>query len=145
MSPRSLLTCRGRISGYKNQISISIAVLQSLTKIVRGGQCNGAIGKPSKLALMGFSYGSYTTHGAIAEQPDIADAVILTAIGFNTSGLNANGLLRSFGMRVANLQDPEKFGDLDTGYVTWVDKYAQILKYDCLLPHGRFQREGDLR
>lgn len=127
-----MLTCHDRISGYKNQISISIAVLQSIAKIVRSGLYNGAIGKPSKLALMGFSYGSYTTHGAIAEQPDIADAVILTAVGFNSSGLNANGLVRSFEMRVANLQDPEKYGDLDTGYVTWVDKYAQIFKYVTL-------------
>lgn len=41
---------------------------------------------------MGFSFGSYTTHGAVATMPDIADAVV-TAIGFNKPGLNANGLV----------------------------------------------------
>lgn len=78
--------------------------------------------------MIGFSYGSLTTHGAIAARPEIADAVILTAIGFNTTGINLNGLVRSFVPRIANLQNPRLYGDRDTGYVTWVDKFAQIHK-----------------
>lgn len=92
---------------------------------MRSGQYTGAVGKPSKLALMGFSFGSYITHNAIAATPDIADAVVLTAIGLNlTVGVNANGLVRSFVNRIASLQNPQRFGELDTGYWTWVDKYA---------------------
>ncbi|RMZ86041.1 hypothetical protein DV737_g305, partial [Chaetothyriales sp. CBS 132003] len=95
----------------------------------RLGQYTGDIGKPNKLALMGFSFGSYTTHGAISLTPDIADAVILTGIGFNTSGLNGNGLLRSFVPRIAALQDPALYGDRDYGYATWVDKFGLIWNY----------------
>lgn len=78
---------------------------------------------------MGFSYGSYTTHGAISLTPEIADAVILTAIGFNKTGLNINGIVRSYANRVANRQNPALYGDRDSGYLTWVDRHAQILNY----------------
>lgn len=78
---------------------------------------------------MGFSFGSFATHGAIASTPNIADAVVLTAIGFNSTGLNVGGLVRSFVPRVANIQNPENFGDLDNGYLTWVDQFAQIWNY----------------
>jgi hypothetical protein len=44
------------------------------------------------------------------------------------TGLNVNGLVRSFVLRVASVQNPLLYGDLDTGYVTWVDKFAQIEK-----------------
>ncbi|KAH8656684.1 Alpha/Beta hydrolase protein [Tricladium varicosporioides] len=118
-----------KISGFKNQISISIAILQGLSDLVRAGKYTATLGKPDKIAVIGFSYGSLTTHGAIASRPEIADAVILTAIGFNTTGINLNGLVRSFVPRIANLQNPRLYGDRDTGYVTWVDKFAQIHNY----------------
>jgi alpha-beta hydrolase superfamily lysophospholipase len=117
-----------RISGYDAQINKAIAVLQELSSAVKTGRYTGTIGKPNKLVIMGFSFGSYTTHGAIATKPDIADAVILTAIGFNMTGVNGNGLLRSFVPRIASLQNQALFGSLDSGYVTWVDKYALINK-----------------
>lgn len=78
---------------------------------------------------MGFSFGSFITHFAVAENPTMADAVILTAINYNTSALNANGLVRSFVLRIAALQNPARFGLLDPGYLTWVDKIAQINTY----------------
>lgn len=119
-----------RVSGYTNQISKQVALLQELAILVRRGRgkyTNGIY--PKKLALIGFSFGSYTTHAAIAAQPKIADAVILTAIGLNSTGINLNGLVRSFVPRVASLQNPLRFGALDTGYLTWVDKFAQISTY----------------
>lgn len=74
---------------------------------------------------MGFSFGSYITHAAIGSSPDIADAVVLTAIGLNATAINANGLVRSFVPRIAN-QQSEKYKAWDNGYLTWVDKFAQI-------------------
>lgn len=94
--------------------------------MVKNGQYTGTFGKPNKLAVMGFSFGSFITHFAVAENPDIADAAILNAINYNTTGLNANGLVRSFVPRVASLQNPRRFGLLDPGYLTWVDGVAQI-------------------
>ncbi|KAF2462352.1 hypothetical protein BDY21DRAFT_12345 [Lineolata rhizophorae] len=78
---------------------------------------------------MGFSFGCYTAHGAVALTPDVADAVILTAISFNETGLNVNGLLRSYVPRIVNLQNPALFGDRDNGFMTWVDNFAQIHNY----------------
>jgi pimeloyl-ACP methyl ester carboxylesterase len=118
-----------RVSGYSNSIFTAIAVLKALVAQVKTGQFTGEIGKPGKVAIMGFSFGSYTTHGAIATQPDLADAVVLTAIGFNETGLNANGLVRSFAPRLANSQNPDLFGTLDNGYLSWVDKYSLIWNY----------------
>ncbi|RFU27310.1 hypothetical protein B7463_g9030, partial [Scytalidium lignicola] len=118
-----------KLSGFSTQLNTAVAVLQELAKKVRAGEYTGNLGKPNKLALMGFSFGSYTTHTAIVEQPEIADAVILTAIGFNETGLNVNGLLRSFVPRIANVQNPLLYGDRDNGYLTWPDKFAQIHNY----------------
>lgn len=81
------------------------------------------------MALIGFSFGSYTVHSAIALTPEIADAVIPIGIRFNMTGINVNGLVRSFVPRITNLQNSALYGDLDNGYVTWVDKFAQIHNY----------------
>ncbi|KAF2174754.1 hypothetical protein K469DRAFT_725096 [Zopfia rhizophila CBS 207.26] len=111
---------------FSLRIFTEIAVLKRLARFVKDGKYTGDIGKPVKTAVMGFSFGSYTTHGAVATMPDIADAVILTVIGFNTTGLNSNGLVRSFEPRVANQQNPALYGNLDNGYLTWVDKFGLI-------------------
>lgn len=114
-----------KISGFVNQINIHVDILKELTKIVKGGEYTEAIGKPNKLAVMGFSFGSFITHAAIGSSPEIADAAILTAIGLDKAGINTNGLVRSFVPRIAKLQD-KKFAAFDNGYLTWVDKFAQI-------------------
>lgn len=115
-----------RISGFVNQLRIQKAILVELSKKVKSGKYNGNFGKPDKLAVMGFSFGSFVTHFAVAENPWIADAAILTAINYNTTGLNANGLVRSFVPRIASLQNPRRFGLADPGYLTWADVFAQV-------------------
>ncbi|KIL84045.1 hypothetical protein FAVG1_12741 [Fusarium avenaceum] len=123
------LTSSCRVSGFTNQLRKQKAILVQLAKMVKSGQYTGTFGKPDKLAVMGFSFGSYITHFAVAENPTIADAAILTAINYNTTGLNVNGLIRSFVPRIASLQNPRRFGSLDTGYLTWVDTLVQINTY----------------
>ncbi|EXL99320.1 Alpha/Beta hydrolase protein [Fusarium oxysporum II5] len=115
-----------KVSGFTNQLRKQKAILVQLAKIVKSGQYTGTFGKPDKLAVMGFSFGSFITHFAVAENPTIADAAILTAINYNTTGLNAKGLIRSFVPRVASLQNPRRFGLLNSGYLTWVDAIAQV-------------------
>lgn len=80
---------------------------------------------------MGFSFGSYTTHAAIAEKPEIADAVILTGFSMNDSatGINGNGLVRSFVPRLANVENPSLFGDRNNGYLTWPSVFDLIMDY----------------
>ncbi|OQO01388.1 hypothetical protein B0A48_12943 [Cryoendolithus antarcticus] len=119
-----------KASGYVTQLSTGVAVLQQLAAAVRTGQYTSTVEKPSKLVLMGFSFGSYITHNTIAASPDIADVVVLTTFGANlAAGVNGNGLLRSFVPRVAALSNAQRFGLLDTGYLTWVDKYALVENY----------------
>ncbi|KAK7415045.1 hypothetical protein QQX98_006183 [Neonectria punicea] len=118
-----------KVSGFTDQLRIQKAILVELAKMVKSGNFTGTLGKPDRLVVMGFSFGSFITHFAVAENPDIADAAVLTAINYNTTGLNANGLVRSFVPRVASLQNPRRFGTLDPGYLTWVDAIAQINTY----------------
>ncbi|KLP08820.1 uncharacterized protein LW94_2813 [Fusarium fujikuroi] len=115
-----------KVSGFTNQLRKQKAILIQLAKIVKSGQYTGTFGRPDKLAVMGFSFGSFITHFAVAENPTIADAAILTAINYNTTGLNLKALIRSFVPRVASLQNPRRFGLLNSGYLTWVDTIAQI-------------------
>ncbi|KAF1999787.1 alpha/beta-hydrolase, partial [Amniculicola lignicola CBS 123094] len=117
-----------KISGYVNQINIHEEILKELARLVKSGEWTKAIGKPKKLVVMGFSFGSYITHAAVGSAPDIADAVVLTAIGLNTTGVNVNGLVRSFVPRIANLQN-RKFAGWDNGYLTWSDKFVQLNTY----------------
>ncbi|KAK7430696.1 hypothetical protein QQZ08_002740 [Neonectria magnoliae] len=105
-----------KVSGFTNQLRVQKAILVELAKTVKSGKFTGTLGKPDKLAVMGFSFGSFITHFAVAEKPGIADAAVLTAINYNTTGLNSNGLVRSFVPRVASLQNPRRFGTLDPGY-----------------------------
>ena len=76
------------------------------------------------LILIGHSFGSELSNSAIAAAPSIADAAVLTGDGIN--GSDPRIILQGFGPRIANLQDKQKFGDFDPGYITTVDVYANI-------------------
>lgn len=56
--------------------------LQQQAPLVKFGKYTGNI-KPEKVADMGFLFRSYTTDAAIAEKPEIVDAVNLTGIVVN--------------------------------------------------------------
>jgi hypothetical protein len=40
------------------QINVHIAVLREMSRVIRSGEYTKAIGKPAKLAVIGFSFGS---------------------------------------------------------------------------------------
>lgn len=66
---------------------------------------------------------------ASSVSPDLADSLVLTAIGLNVDkGVNGNGLLRSFEPRIASSLNEQRFGELDAGYLSWVDIYGMTLK-----------------
>lgn len=111
-----------KISGYDAQISITIAVLTELAKSVRQGLYT-TIGKPAKVVVVGHSFGSYSSNAAIAENPGLADAAILTGYGLNGSGQLS---LQGWAPRVARLQRPSEWSDLDFGYVTTGDVFSTI-------------------
>lgn len=126
----SILTLDFRLDGFEAQLTTAKVVLQQLAALVKSGKYTANI-RAAKVAVLGFSFGSYTTHAAIAEKPDIADAVILTGFSMNDSatGINGNGLLRSFVPRIAAAENPALYGDRDVGYVTWPSVYDLVMNY----------------
>jgi pimeloyl-ACP methyl ester carboxylesterase len=96
--------------------------------MVKEGKYIGTLDKPNKVAVMGFSFGSYITHDAICKTPDLADAVILTAFGPNLPTVNAGGLVRSFAPRIAKIENEKLWGSYDAGYLTSAGIYAEFLK-----------------
>ncbi|EHK42388.1 hypothetical protein TRIATDRAFT_201581 [Trichoderma atroviride IMI 206040] len=75
----------------------------------------------SKVALVGHSYGSYLS-AATASQVAV-DAVVLT--GFSGTLQFFAPFLAGSNLRVARIQDPLRWGHLDSGYLTSSDVYAE--------------------
>ena len=76
------------------------------------------------LIFVGHSFSSYLSNSALAADPSIADATVLTRHGIN--GSDARIILQGFAPRIANLQDAQKFGAFDAGYITTGDVFANI-------------------
>jgi pimeloyl-ACP methyl ester carboxylesterase len=101
---------------------MQVSILGQLAGLIKAGQYTDTIGSPKKLVLVGHSFGSFTTQGLVAAAPQIADAVVLTGIGFTIQG---GVVIEGFDLRVAALQD-KKWKGLDNGYVIWDDVYANV-------------------
>ena len=85
---------------------------------------------PKKIVLLGHSYGSAISNAVISANPGIVDAAILTGWGFNSGEANIYGVsLASMQPRIANLQNPTKWGVYDSGYLAIIDKFAAIDMY----------------
>jgi pimeloyl-ACP methyl ester carboxylesterase len=79
----------------------------------------------TKIGLVGHSYGSYIT-AASASQSKV-DAIILTGFSGNFSYFAP--FVAGAGFRVARLQDPLRWGALDSAYLTSSDLYAETYVY----------------
>ena len=113
-----------RISGFDAQLSIEIAALSALTTSIREGHYTHTLGLPTSVVLLGHSFGSYVSSALTTLDPSIADAIVLT--GYSLAGADTRVILEGFSPRIANLQDPDKFGALDVGYLTTADVFANI-------------------
>ncbi|KAM3064664.1 hypothetical protein ACMFMF_011841 [Clarireedia jacksonii] len=113
-----------KLSGFVNQASIQIAILDELSNAVKAGSYTGSIGKPKSLVLVGHSLGSALVAAAVAAAPTLADGIILTGFTFNNP--NAVGFLQGFAPRIASTVNPAKWSNLDYGYFTANDIYADI-------------------
>ncbi|KAL2060027.1 hypothetical protein VTL71DRAFT_9849 [Oculimacula yallundae] len=111
------------ISGYVNQASIQIAILEELTTSVRAGKYTGALGTPKALVLVGHSFGSVLSSALVTAKPSIAEGLILTGFSFN--GTNGDGFLEAFQPRIAS-GESSKWTSLDNGYLTATDIYSNI-------------------
>lgn len=81
--------------------------------------------KAKKIALIGHSYGAYLSV-ASASEIDV-DAIVLT--GFSGTFSYFDPFIAGAGFRVAKLQDPLRWSNLDLGYLTSSDLYAETYVY----------------
>ncbi|KAF2496778.1 alpha/beta-hydrolase [Lophium mytilinum] len=117
------------VSGYENQGSIQVALLERLVELVRAGRYTGAIGKPKNIVLVGHSFGSFMSAALINDQPKLVDGVVLTGIAYpnatDLAGPDSAWSLETFAARIARFQD-KKWSKLDTGYLNFADIYSHV-------------------
>jgi pimeloyl-ACP methyl ester carboxylesterase len=112
------------------QVPTELAILVELTKLLKDGKISPKIPKPKKVVHVGHSYGSMLTNGLVASFPDLSDGIILT--GFSHVYTYQRWFAISTGFHLARENQPAKFGNLSTGYLTWGDLYYNqysFLKY----------------
>ncbi|KAI8963494.1 alpha/beta-hydrolase [Daldinia sp. FL1419] len=103
------------------QFQVEAAVLDSLVDYARYTT------NATKVALVGHSYGAYLTVASAASKKTAVDAIVLSGFagGFSYFG----PFLAGSSFRVARLQDPIRWGGLDSGYLTSADLFSETYAY----------------
>ncbi|EPE27791.1 alpha/beta-Hydrolase [Glarea lozoyensis ATCC 20868] len=106
-----------KVSGYDGaQASTHLAILKQLSVLLRSGQYTGGVGKPSKLAHVGHSFGSFLSQGLITQNPELSDGALFTGLAWDSS--SQPPALESMGLRIANTQSEGRWVGLDNQYLT---------------------------
>ncbi|MCJ1311359.1 hypothetical protein MMC25_005030 [Agyrium rufum] len=113
-----------KLSGYVIQLSMQVEILKQLAQLVRSGKYTKP-NKPQSLVVAGFSFGSFITNTLVATNPALVDGAIFTGLGFATG---VGSFIEAYNPRLASQASPH-FSGLDSGYLTWVDLFAQINTY----------------
>lgn len=104
-------------SGYVVQINNQLEILKVLAKKVKSGKNDvlpRGFGKPSKVVLLGHSFGSALSYFAVSDEPQLVDGIVLTGFSTNVSASNqGTPLITGFVPRIANLRE-EKWRGLDS-------------------------------
>jgi pimeloyl-ACP methyl ester carboxylesterase len=106
------------------QVSIQVAILEQLVNKIRAGILCSI---PKNIVLVGHSFGSVVSNALIATNPGLVDGVVLTGIGYAVPDTSV--AFEAWQPRLARLQSPVKWGELDGGYITWVDIFANVNTY----------------
>lgn len=77
--------------------------------------------------LVGHSYGAYISTQSAALLGSSIDGLVLTGFSGTLEYFGPFGA--GIGFRVASIQNPERWGDLDPGYLTSSDLYAETFAY----------------
>ncbi|KZV83360.1 alpha/beta-hydrolase, partial [Exidia glandulosa HHB12029] len=98
------------------QYPLSAGIIIELIKLARSGSVPGASGRAfDKVVYVGHSAGSIIGNGLVQEAPNLIDAVALTGFSHSLSDLD---LVTLFGIQPAALNDPARFGNLSSDYIT---------------------------
>ncbi|KAI2635874.1 alpha/beta-hydrolase [Hypomontagnella submonticulosa] len=103
------------------QFQVEAAVLDSLVDYARHAA------NATKVALVGHSYGSYISVASAISKTTAIDAMVLT--GFAGNFTYFAPFLAGSSFRVARLQDPARWGGLDSGYLTSADLFSETYVY----------------
>lgn len=111
-----------RIDPYTDaQFQVEVAVLNSLVAYAR--ETAGA----DRVVLVGHSYGAYISTQSAALLGSSVDGLVLTGFSGTLEYFGPFGA--GIGFRVARSQSPERWGDLDPGYLTSSDLFAETFAY----------------
>lgn len=109
-----------RVNSFTDaQFQVEVAVLEGLVNYAK------TKAHASKVALVGHSYGSYISSAAATHVA--VDGLVLT--GFSGTFDYFPPFIAGAGFRVAKLQNPARWGQLDSGYITSSDLYAETYVY----------------
>lgn len=119
------------------QADIQAGVLIEITKLFRSGDLHADLPKPSGRVLhVGHSFGSIISNVLLAKNPELSDGVVLTGLSHNTSF--GSGFPISTAFHLAREVQPERWGNLSTGILTWTDELT--LQYS-FFKHPYFEPE----
>jgi hypothetical protein len=104
------------------QLGTQIAILKRITELVWSGHLSKHIPVPGKIVHVGHSYGSLITNGLVAASPETSDGIVLTVFSHDSSWTTTLELC--LGFEVARESNPERFGALASGYLTWGREYS---------------------
>ncbi|KAG4434041.1 hypothetical protein IFR05_010463 [Cadophora sp. M221] len=107
------------ISGYLNQVPIQVAILEQLIDQIRAGIFSL---KPKNVVLVGHSFGSVISNALLASKPGLVDGAVLTGISYKVPDTAV--AFEAWQPRLARVQSPGRWRQLDGGYTTWVDIFA---------------------
>lgn len=118
-----------QVSGYVAQLANQVAILTQLTELVKSGKYVGKTGKPSKTVLLGHSFGSAVSIETVGLNSELVDGLILTGFSLNETFLNALEFAEAVAPRIAAKQQPGKWRQLDTGYLTGADLFTAVTTF----------------
>ncbi|KAK0939545.1 hypothetical protein LTR29_008916 [Friedmanniomyces endolithicus] len=102
---------------------MELAALEAITSRFRNGIIHSSVPKPSgKVFHVGHSYGSILSHALVASNPSLSDGIVLT--GYSTNNTWVGEFLISTNFHLAKENQPQRFGNRSTGFVTWADELA---------------------
>jgi pimeloyl-ACP methyl ester carboxylesterase len=117
------------------QTVIELAILTKITTMLRAGTISKEIHVPRKIVHIGHSYGSQLSNALIASTPDLSDGVVLTGYSLNATWFPWFERVSTF--HLASENQPARFANRSSGYLTWGDKYTNqyaFLKYPYFDP-----------
>ncbi|KAH7303507.1 hypothetical protein B0I35DRAFT_364813 [Stachybotrys elegans] len=109
------------------QAPVELAVLQELTRKLRGGKLHRRVPRPAKVVHVGNSFGSAISNALVATTPELSDGIVLG--GYTHNGNYLSGFTLAAGFHLARETNPERLKHLSPGYLTWPDKYALQYAY----------------